>query len=70
MGRVKPRGYPLRRWLRLDHPTNVRRRVLARTEQEPQPDLEPDGWDDARRRYASWGCSAPPAPERKDNAFD
>jgi hypothetical protein len=65
MGRSKPRGYPLRRWLRLDQRTVVRRRVLARQEQQPQPEVEADGYDDARRRYAAWGCSAPPAPERE-----
>ncbi len=70
MGRVKPRGYPLRRWLRLDQRTAVRRRVLARQEQEPQPEVVADGFEDARRRYAAWGCSAPPPTERKDNAFD
>jgi len=44
---VKPRGYPLRRWLRLDQRTNARRRVLARTEQEPQPDVPEARYRDA-----------------------
>ncbi len=77
MGRVKPRGYPLRRWLRLDQRTNVRRRVLARSEQEPRdedpaPDVDivrgiwGDDYDAIRRNYAAWGCSPPPPPDRRD----
>lgn len=69
MDRSERRGYPLRRWLRLDQRTGVRRRVLARSEQEPQPEVEAeyDGWESVRLRYSSWGCSAPTPPtERND----
>ncbi len=62
MGPSKRRGYPLRRWLRLGERTGVRRRVMARQEQEPQPDLEADGWEGVRLRYSQWGCNAPPPP--------
>ncbi len=76
MVRSKPRGYPLRRWLRLDQRTGVRRRVLARTEQEPRDeDPEPDvdivrgiwdvDYDAIRRNYAGWGCSPPPPPSQR-----
>jgi hypothetical protein len=49
-------------------PRTPRRRSLARTEQEPEPEVEAeyDGWESVRLRYSQWGCSAPPPPERKD----
>ncbi len=40
MDRSKRRGYPLRRWLRLDEGPRVRRRSLARREQPDEPDSE------------------------------
>jgi hypothetical protein len=36
-----------------------------RQEAPPEPENEdqvPDGYEDARLRYAAWGCGAPPAP--------
>jgi hypothetical protein len=69
MGRVKPRGYPLRRWLRLDQRTNVRRRVLARSEQEPRDEVDEVAagydWEGVRLNYAQWGCIPPPPPSAR-----
>ena len=73
MGRLKPRGYPLRRWLGIDdRPRKGRRRSLARVEQEPEVEVEvygdyPDAydWQSVQRRYSDWGCVAPSPPERK-----
>jgi hypothetical protein len=77
---VDPTERPRRRLrhLRRDRALNSQqhrlyRRPLAHSEQEPQPDVEVDevdGYEDVRRRYAAWGCSAPSPQERKDNAFD
>jgi len=71
MDRVKRRGHPLRRWRQLDRRGPVRRRPLARTEQEPQPDLDEPEVDEVvtdydidaiRLNYSAWGCSPPPTP--------
>ncbi len=73
----KRRGYPLRRWLGIDaQPRKARRRSLVsfgtllttrETEPEPEPDVPDDYPDDAiRRNYAAWGCSPPPAPNRRN----
>jgi hypothetical protein len=52
MGRTKPRGYPLRRWLGIDdRPRKARRRSLARTEQEPEPEEPEVVWNDLPERY-------------------
>ena len=72
MDRSKRRGHPLRRWRQLDRRGPVRRRALARTEQEPEPDVDivrgiwDVDYDAIRRNYAAWGCSPPPPPKRRD----
>ncbi len=77
MVRSKPRGYPLRRWRQLDRRGPVRRRPLARSEQEPRDeDPEPDvdlvraiwdvDYDAIRRNYAAWGVSLPQPSKRRD----
>jgi hypothetical protein len=73
-GRVRPRGYPLRRWLRLDDEQlrPRRRRSAARREPPPEANIEEMfdeygyDWEAVRRNYAAWGCSPPPPPRRRD----
>ncbi len=70
MVRSKPRGHPLRRWRQLDRRGPVRRRPLARSEQEPEVDVDEhhiDDYPDAaiRLNYSSWGCSPPSPPSRR-----
>ena len=73
MDRSKRRGHPLRRWRQLDRRGPVRRRPLARAEQEPEPDVDivRGIWGDAypadaiARNYAQWGCSPPPPPSQR-----
>ncbi len=75
MVRSKKRGYPLRRWLRLDDEQGRprRRRSTARRDQSP-PDVDIEevldeyGYDyeAVRRNYAAWGCSPPPPPRREN----
>ncbi len=54
-------------------PRRPRRRSLARVEQEPDG-YEVDSveataagydWESVRRNYSSWGCNAPPPPDRR-----
>ena len=75
----KRRGYPLRRWLRLDQRAGVRseaevddhRRDVRHSDEHHDVDIVRAIWDvdydiDAvQRSYAAWGCSPPSPPSQR-----